>query len=149
MLTVISTAFAVELHVAIKGSDVNQGTRQSPFRTIQHAAEAAQPGDVVTVHQGVYRERVNPPRGGTSATMRITYQAAPGEQATLTGSEPMKGWEKVAGDTWKVTVPHSYFGKFNPSLCRSNSRRLVQQPRRIPHGSSLSERQLVDRGGTP
>ena len=28
------------------------------------------PGDTITVHAGVYRERVNPPRGGTSEEIR-------------------------------------------------------------------------------
>ena len=85
-----------------------------PLRTIQRAADLAQPGDVITVHEGVYRERVNPPRGGTSDKKRITYQAARGEKVVITGSEPVKGWEQVAGDTWKVVIPNKYFGRFNP-----------------------------------
>ena len=107
-------AQATEFHVATKGDDRNSGTKVSPFRTVQRAANAAQPGDVITVHEGVYRERVNPPRGGTSETKRISYQAAPGEQVVITGSEPVKSWEKVSGDTWRVTIPNSFFGQFNP-----------------------------------
>ena len=34
---------------------------------------------MITVHQGVYRERINPPRGGKSDEKRIVYRAAPGE----------------------------------------------------------------------
>jgi hypothetical protein len=69
---------AAEFHVAVGGDDVNPGTPGAPLRTIQRAADLAQPGDVVTVHAGVYRERVNPPRGGESDAKRIVYQAAPG-----------------------------------------------------------------------
>jgi len=69
---------------------------------------------VVTVHAGTYRERVNPPRGGTSGENRITYQAAPGEKVVIKGSEPVKGWEKGQHDTWKVTLPNDFFGDFNP-----------------------------------
>ena len=105
---------ATEFHVAVTGSDASRGTGSAPWRTIQHAADLAQPGDVVTVHAGVYRERVDPPRGGVSAQRRIVYQAAPGEKVTLTGSDSAKGWEKVDKDTWKLTLPNSYFGKFNP-----------------------------------
>ncbi len=116
---VAAFAFAVglqakEFHVAINGSNTNPGTKESPFRTIQHAADVALPGDTITVHAGVYRERVNPPRGGTSDRKRITYQAAPDEMVVITGSEPMKGWVRVTNDTWKVTMPNSYFGSFNP-----------------------------------
>jgi alpha-L-arabinofuranosidase len=105
---------ATEFYVSTNGDDSNPGTSQVPFRTIQQAADVAQPGDVITVHSGIYRERVNPPRGGTSNKKRIIYQAAPGEKVVITGSEPMKGWVKVTNDTWKVTISNSYFGKFNP-----------------------------------
>jgi alpha-N-arabinofuranosidase len=108
------SARAAELHVAKTGDDSNPGTSESPFLTIQRAADAAQPGDVITVHEGIYRERVNPPRGGESETKRIVYQSAPGEEVTIKGSEVVTGWDKVGGDTWKVTVPNSLFGEFNP-----------------------------------
>lgn len=84
------------------------------LRTISEAASLAQPGDTVTVHAGTYRERVNPPRGGTGENARITYQAAPGETVIIKGSEAVTGWEHVGGDTWKVTLPNSTFGLFNP-----------------------------------
>ncbi|MDD4017165.1 MAG: DUF1565 domain-containing protein, partial [Kiritimatiellae bacterium] len=53
-------AGAVEYHVSVAGNDAQPGTPAAPLRTIQRAAELARPGDVVTVHEGVYRERVNP-----------------------------------------------------------------------------------------
>jgi alpha-N-arabinofuranosidase len=66
------------------------------------------------MHEGVYRERINPPRGGQSDTQRITYQAAQGEKVEIKGSEAVKNWAKVQGDVWKVTLPNSFFGSFNP-----------------------------------
>jgi alpha-N-arabinofuranosidase len=109
-----TTAGAAEFHVAKSGSDANPGTQAAPLATIQHAAELAQPGDVITVHEGVYRERISPPRGGTSDAQRITYQAAPGEKVEIKGSEIVKNWGKVQGDVWKVTLPNAFFGSFNP-----------------------------------
>jgi len=85
-----------------------------PFKTISAAAAVALPGDTITVHAGIYREWVNPPRGGTSDENRITYQAAKDETVVITGSDPAKGWEKVSGDTWKLVVPNHSFGKFHP-----------------------------------
>jgi alpha-N-arabinofuranosidase len=110
----VAAALATEYHVAGNGNDRNPGTGESPFLTIQRAADIAQPGDVITVHEGVYRERVNPPRGGTSDEQRITYQAAGGEEVVITGSELVSGWEKAENDTWTVTLPNSFFGDFNP-----------------------------------
>lgn len=105
---------ATEYHVAVTGKDANAGTKAAPWRTVQHAADLAQPGDEVTVHQGVYRERVDPPRGGTSDARRIVYQAAQGEVVVLAGSEPANGWQRIVRDTWKLTLPNKFFGNFNP-----------------------------------
>ena len=105
---------AEEYHVSKNGNDANPGTQSQPFETISAAAAAAQPGDVITVHEGVYRERINPPRGGTASEKRIVYQAAEGETVCIKGSEVVTGWEKVGNDTWKVTLPDTFFGEFNP-----------------------------------
>jgi len=109
-----AAAEAAEIHVALSGKDSNAGTPAAPLRTIQRAAEMAQPGDVVTVHAGVYRERISPPRGGKSDARRITYQAAPGEKVEIKGSEAVKNWVMVEPGLWKVTVPNALFGAFNP-----------------------------------
>jgi hypothetical protein len=93
-LWLATTIQAVEFHVATTGADQNTGSAQRPFRTIRRAAELAQAGDVITVHGGVYRERVSPPRGGTSARKLIVYQAAPGERVEIKGSEVVTNWSQ-------------------------------------------------------
>ena len=103
-----------EIHVSSMGADMNNGTLSSPLRTIQAAAELAKPGDVITVHEGVYRERVNPPRGGESPEKMIRYQAAAGERVEIKGSEIMKGWRHIDRNTWMVKIPNTFFGSFNP-----------------------------------
>ncbi|MCC6488982.1 MAG: right-handed parallel beta-helix repeat-containing protein [Candidatus Hydrogenedentes bacterium] len=104
----------IEYHVSVRGNDANDGSSERPLRTISAAAQLAQPGDVVTVHEGVYRESISPPRGGESDAKRIVYQAAAGETVEIKGSEIVTGWEKAGGDTWTVTVPNSLFGGYNP-----------------------------------
>ena len=110
----VFTGCATEYHVSTAGLDGNPGSKLKPFKTISAAAAIAQPGDTITVQEGVYRERINPPRGGTSDGKRIIYQAADGEKVVIKGSEVVKGWKKVDNDTWKVTIPNSFFGDFNP-----------------------------------
>jgi hypothetical protein len=105
---------AVEYHVSPNGVDLNEGSKRKPFKTISAAAAKAQPGDVIMVHEGVYRERINPPRGGTSDEKRIVYQAATGEKVTIKGSEIIKGWKLLDGDVWAVSLPNRCFGDFNP-----------------------------------
>ena len=115
MLLLLSGAIqAREYHVSVKGDDTNKGTAKASFQTISKAAEVAQPGDVITVHEGTYRERINPLRGGESDQKRIVYQVTPGEKVIIKGSEVIKGWRKVRNDTWKVAIPKSFFGDFNP-----------------------------------
>ena len=105
---------AKEYYVSQSGSDTHNGSASTPFKTISAAARMAQPGDTITVHEGVYRERIDPSRGGTSADKRIVYQAAAGERVTIRGSEPVTGWQPVQHDAWKVTIPNRFFGDFNP-----------------------------------
>lgn len=114
LLFQIVTLMAREYHVSMKGSDKNNGTVASPFRTINKAASVAMPGDIVIVHAGVYREMIVPVRGGLSDSKRITYMAAPGEKVKVKGSEIVKGWTKVKDDLWQVQLPYSFFGKYNP-----------------------------------
>ena len=107
-------ASASEFHVSLNGNDSNDGSSSKPLRTISAAARVAQPGDLITMHEGVYRERVSPPRGGESDTKRIVYQAAPGEKVEIKGSQVVKSWVKIQDDVWKATIPNSFFGSFNP-----------------------------------
>ena len=111
---IAQAAPAAELHVSIKGSDTTEGSAARPYRTISAAARVAQPGDVITVHEGTYRERVTPPRGGESDARRIVYQAAPGEKVVIKGSEVVRGWKPFMPGVWKVTLPNSFFGGYNP-----------------------------------
>lgn len=109
------------LHVATTGSDRADGSVDAPFRTITRAAQAAMPGDTVAVHHGVYREWVNPPRGGTVGSP-ITYQAAVGpdgrfEPVTISGAEVITDWRPhpgAEGRVWFTVVPNALFGERNP-----------------------------------
>jgi alpha-N-arabinofuranosidase len=103
-----------EYHVSGTGNDANDGGTSNHLRTISAAALRAHPGDVITVHAGVYRERINPPRGGESDALRIVYQAAAGELVEIKGSEVVTNWVKLQDDVWRVTLPNSLFGNFNP-----------------------------------
>lgn len=108
--------FAREYHVSVKGSDANNGDVSSPFKTINWAAQKALPGDTVTVHDGTYREWVNPLNGGEREGKRILYRVAKGEKAEIKGSDLVTGWkkEKKGKGVWKVILPNIFFGNYNP-----------------------------------
>jgi hypothetical protein len=72
----------MEYHVRVDGNDQNSGSASEAFKTISKASQTAQAGDTITVHEGIYRELVNPPGGGAEEK-RIIYKAAPGEKVTI------------------------------------------------------------------
>ncbi|SEL81764.1 right-handed parallel beta-helix repeat-containing protein [Paenibacillus sp. OK003] len=104
----------MEYHVSKHGSDLGQGTHQDPFLTINKAASVAVAGDKVIVHEGVYREWVKPKYKGLSENRRIVYQAAEGEKVVIKGSEHIQHWQPVDHHIWKVELPNTLFGYFNP-----------------------------------
>lgn len=111
-LLIWGNAQATEYHVAKNGKDAYNGSPGQPFLTISKAASLAQPGDIITVHSGTYRELIVPANGGT-ASQRITYQAASNEKVAVKGSEIIKGWQQN-GQLWRVAIPNSFFGAYNP-----------------------------------
>lgn len=102
-----------EYHVSVSGNDNNRGTAEAPFKTIQKAADIAYPGDIITVHAGIYRERINPIRSG-EAEKPIIYRAAKGEVVEIKGSEVIKGWEIQDDKIWFVKIPNTLWKGFNP-----------------------------------
>ena len=106
----------MKYYVAKNGDDYNIGSKESPFLTIQKAANVAVAGDTVIVREGTYREWVKPVNGGLSEDKRIVYEAACGEKVIIKGSEVVTDWEQVEGHptVWKAVVPNTLFGEFNP-----------------------------------
>ena len=65
LMTIIlfaSPLYAKEYHVSKLGHDTDNGSLANPFKTISAAAQVAEPGDVIVVHKGIYRERINQPQ---------------------------------------------------------------------------------------
>ncbi|HAA13768.1 MAG TPA: hypothetical protein DCE41_19580, partial [Cytophagales bacterium] len=108
------TSFSTSYHVSIMGDDANPGTNEQPFLTIGRASEVAQPGDSIIIHAGTYREYVDPPRGGSSPRDRIIYMAAENEEVFVKGSEAIDTWVDQGDGSWRVALPLSFFGEYNP-----------------------------------
>ncbi len=111
---------AKEIHVSIHGDDTNCGSLNHPLRTINKAASMAQPGDIVTVHAGIYREWIKPPRGGASPLQPIIFRAAEGETVCIKGSERVTGWRQLENGLWNIQLPVTFFGDYNPFQLKIN-----------------------------
>lgn len=101
-----SITFAKTFYVnSTAGSDVNSGTEEAPFATIQKAADMMQAGDNCVIRKGTYRENVRAKASGV-AGQPIQFAAAPGEPVYLTGIDlvPQNGWQPHIGAIYKADV---------------------------------------------
>lgn len=89
-----------ERHVALSGDDQQDGSRENPWRTLQHAVDQALPGDRILVHGGEYAGcRIE--RSGT-AEKPITLQAAAGETVVISAPGPDNEHESnIEIETWE------------------------------------------------
>ena len=78
-------AVGEHLYVSMSGSNSNAGTKAKPFKTLQHAAEVAKPGDTVEVRGGTYCQQLAVTTSGNPTAGSITFESAPGEKAILDG----------------------------------------------------------------
>ena len=85
---------------AENAEDDGPGTKDRPFRTINHAAQILQAGERVVIAAGVYREAIRPAKGGTSPEAMISYEAAPDANVVVEGAVPVTGWQPSEG--WNV-----------------------------------------------
>ena len=82
----LAPAYQPTFYVSTTGSDNNSGrTTGTPFKTLQRAADAVAPGDVVWIRGGTYSANVEFRHSGT-ASAPIVFESYPGECATLDGS---------------------------------------------------------------
>ena len=85
-----------EYFTGVNGNDKNPGTETAPFRTIQKGVNSLQPGDILTVLPGVYRENVSWKFKGDPAKKTIVRAKVPGT-VLLRGDIPVSGFKKVDG----------------------------------------------------
>ena len=92
-----------------RAGDASPGTEAEPLKTIQAAANAAKPGDVVWVKQGVYEEET---RIATSGTIHapITISAWRDDRvrigSVLRELPPAEKWAQIPGSkSWATQLP--------------------------------------------
>ncbi|MGW8754810.1 right-handed parallel beta-helix repeat-containing protein [Bacillus wiedmannii] len=73
-------------YVSLTGSDLNPGTLDQPFATIQKAANVAKEGSTIYIRGGVYNQKVRVTHSGASGAP-ITFQNYQDEKVILDGSK--------------------------------------------------------------
>jgi len=112
-------AGAHEFHVSPMGSDQQTGTKDSPFRTLQRAQQAAREAIktatsdvVVSLAEGVYRLE-NPLefdlRDSGRDGHRVVYRSVAGPgKARILGSRTLRGWQQHTNRIWKLPLPEGW-----------------------------------------
>jgi hypothetical protein len=119
MIAVAARASAREWFVrqgASAASDTADGSADHPLRTIDAAAQLAQPGDVVTVGAGIYHEWVSPAHGGADKAP-IVYRSVPEHAAVVRGTDVLDApWQAVpdAPGVFTAPLPEKAFVFGNP-----------------------------------
>jgi len=109
--------------------DDGPGTEDQPFATIGRAARELKPCEKVIVHAGIYRECVRPARGGEAPDRMIAYEAAPGEEVFIRGSQLYttefklsEGWNfRNQAKVWMCELPEDWFIGYNPFITQNFS----------------------------
>ena len=92
---VVAATYVVD-QAASGAADTNPGTEEKPFKTVQHAADAAKPGDTICVMAGKYDERVKVQAGGTEGKP-VAFVAMPRRSATVGGFDLEANYIRVEG----------------------------------------------------
>jgi len=97
------------VHVAPEGRDGFLGqSRRFAVRTIQRAADLAEPGETILVWPGIYRETVVLRRGGRPGRPLVLRAAIPGRAVISGGAEPAVmaawRWRPLGGALWTTPV---------------------------------------------
>ena len=116
----VSVARAATFHVAT--STLPGVVADAQFRSINDAAQIAKAGDLVLIHDGVYRESVRVQNSGT-ARQPIRFESAPGARVVVSGADRLDAWEKVAdtgADNVFVTAWPHHFIDWSPTMAHPN-----------------------------
>jgi hypothetical protein len=118
--TVASESARHDYYVATTGSDSGPGSESRPWRTVNHAAAQAKPGDVIHVAPGTYDENVVIRTGGTAgAPIRFVSTVKWGAKVVGVRNSWTQGGDRPAIEInasyidingFDVSAPHAVVG---------------------------------------
>lgn len=87
ILVCMSMSLAGQKFVSPSGYDSNSGTKNRPYKTLQKAANEAEPGDTILIREGTYKppDKITISRSGTARAW-ITFTNYEDEEVVIDGS---------------------------------------------------------------
>ncbi|KXX67047.1 T9SS type A sorting domain-containing protein [Flammeovirga sp. SJP92] len=136
---------ATEIHVSKNGDDANSGTSSSPYLTIQKAANVASAGDVVIIHEGIYRETVVPSKNGTEGSP-IVFKAAEGEKVIVSAGELIKSWTLMTDNIYKANVSMTLGMEQNALFYNGNMMDIARWPNNVDNDPYTPDAEYIKGG---
>lgn len=112
-------------YVSACGDDGNPGAIESPWRTVQKAADTLKAGDTVYLREGIYPGQVVPAHSGAPGQY-ITFAAYPGESATIDG----EGVELKRGDGLFAVAGREYIRVLGLRVVNSSATGIISRESR-------------------
>lgn len=105
-----------EFYVSPSGNDLDRGTKEKPFATIQKASEAARTlldnkqlsNITIYLDGGTYwleEPILLKPEDSGKENFRVNYSALPGKEPVISGGTRIIGWEKQDKNVWVANIP--------------------------------------------
>ncbi|WP_405153480.1 DUF5123 domain-containing protein [Paenibacillus sp. FSL K6-0108] len=106
-------------YISPQGNDLNKGTIQSPWKTLQYAADHATPGSTVYLREGVYHQKVRITRSGNSSGNPTLFSSYPQEKVIIDGEglsvRGIEGLIEVENASY-ITIQNLEIRNFTTSL---------------------------------
>ncbi|MCP4310258.1 MAG: DUF1565 domain-containing protein [Bacteroidetes bacterium] len=109
LLFCVKISFATEYFVDGSTARSGNGSKSSPFRTIQEAADIMKPGDVCLIAGGIYSETITPAFSGTKSNPIVFQPLSKKDRVVITGLD------QVLSSLWKED-PKNLFKAIKPTL---------------------------------
>ncbi|MEE2765295.1 MAG: T9SS type A sorting domain-containing protein [Candidatus Neomarinimicrobiota bacterium] len=113
VLMLVTYTFGSDFYVAKHGDDSNPGTFDSPFLTIQQAADTMIAGDICYIRQGLYHESVTMDDHDGADGFPIVFTNYNNERVAMDGTVPIDPtWQVHSGNIWKTTLDYDIWQLF-------------------------------------
>ena len=104
---------AAEYFIAGHGDDTADGSRDTPWRSIDHALQKISPGDTLTLFPGTYQTAGNRLELSGTTLRPVTIRSKPDTTAVITGIQEKITWQCVCKDKGIYRSTQ----KFAPRFC--------------------------------
>ena len=105
LIFILSFIYSNEYYVSTLGDSLNNGTFNSPFLSVQQAANIMESGDICYIRQGVYHEKVILDNQDGDQASPIIFTSYDDERVVFDGTTEINStWVPYSGNIWSTEI---------------------------------------------